>query len=98
MKCIAKVLILMGLFLIEIAFLPNVSHTEGFIESAVGIWLFEDAGDKVIDSSGTGNNGTFKDGKVNRVKGKVGNGWSSSERASSRFPTPRVYQSPRRSP
>ena len=74
MKCDAKLLILIGLLLIELAFLPNVSHTEGFIESAVGIWLFEDAGDKVIDSSGTGNNGIFKDGKVNRVKGKVGNG------------------------
>ena len=49
------------------------SHADGIRENLVGVWLFEETGDKVVDSSGTGNNGVFKDGKVDRVKGRFGN-------------------------
>ena len=48
------------------------SHADAIGENLVGVWLFEETGDIVVDSSGTGNNGVFKDGKVDRVKGKFG--------------------------
>lgn len=52
---------------------PQDSHAEALSDNVVGVWLFEGLGDEVLDSSGTGNNGVFKDGKVDRVKGKFGN-------------------------
>ena len=43
-------------------------------EGLVGLWLFDEQGGDVIkDSSGKGNDGTLKGGKIKRVKGKFGN-------------------------
>jgi len=51
------------------------SHARVIDKRVAGIWLFEEGkGDNVMDYAEKGNDGAFKQGKVNRVKGKVGDG------------------------
>ena len=57
-----------GLITIVIMVLLSISAYAQQEEHLVGLYFFDDEGDKVIDSSGNGNNGEFRGG-VNRVDG-----------------------------
>jgi len=70
------ILTLIGFFLISVLiFLPNEFHAQAIDKRVAGIWLFEEGkGDDITDSSENGNDGVFKEGIVNRVEGKFGDG------------------------